>query len=134
MDSGALRCWPYSLTLSLSPTVLPQGKLALCACTHRFVTVTDDNRLVASSEKAREREILKVSLAICALCTCVCFQSHVLSVRLFPVTFLGVGEEQVTECSAIGGLLSWVCPRGSVTGYGVNACHKCADSVSIWEC
>jgi len=39
-----------------------QGKLALCACNHRFLTVTDDihSRLMATSEKAREKEILTV--------------------------------------------------------------------------
>ena len=98
------------------------------------MTVTDDNKLVASSEKAQEREILKVSLAMHSLYMCllfVCFQSHVLSVRLFPVTCLGVGEEQVTECSAIGRLLTWVCPRGSVTGYGVIVCHECAHETGI---
>lgn len=40
--------------------VFEEGKLALSACTHRFVTVTSDNKLMASSEKAREREILKM--------------------------------------------------------------------------
>ena len=40
-----------------------QGKLALCACNHRFLTVADDShsKLMATSEKAREREILTVS-------------------------------------------------------------------------
>ncbi len=38
-----------------------QGRLALSACNHRFLTVTDDNKLMAVSEKAREREILTVS-------------------------------------------------------------------------
>ena len=38
-----------------------QGKVALCACNHRFVTVATNNRLMAVSEKAKEKEILTVS-------------------------------------------------------------------------
>lgn len=37
-----------------------QGKLALCACNHRFLTVTGEGKLMAVSEKAREKEILTV--------------------------------------------------------------------------
>ena len=73
-------------------TVLPQGKLALCACTHRFVTVTDDNKLVASSEKAREREILTVSRSF--------------SVCLFPVM-----EQSYLRCG-----------DGCVVGVGMGVC------------
>ncbi|CAI7996118.1 Protein FRG1 [Geodia barretti] len=38
--------------------VFEEGKVALCACNHRFLTVTDDGRLVAASEKAQEREVM----------------------------------------------------------------------------
>ena len=38
-----------------------QGKVALCACNHRFVTVGTNERLMAVSEKAKEKEILTVS-------------------------------------------------------------------------
>ena len=38
-----------------------QGKVALSACNHRFVTVATSNRLMAISEKAKEKEILTVS-------------------------------------------------------------------------
>ena len=37
-----------------------QGKVALCACNHRFVTISTSNRLMAISEKAKEKEILTV--------------------------------------------------------------------------
>ena len=46
--------------------VCVQGRLALCACTHRFLTVAEDGRLLAASEKAQEREILTVSV-LCIL-------------------------------------------------------------------
>ena len=42
-------------------SIVSQGKLALCACNHRFLTVTEDNKLMAVSEKAREKEMLTVS-------------------------------------------------------------------------
>ena len=38
-----------------------QGKVALSACNHRFVTVATSNRLMAISEKAKDKEILTVS-------------------------------------------------------------------------
>ena len=41
-----------------------QGKLALCACTHRFVSAISGKRLMAASEKAKENEVLKVSYLI----------------------------------------------------------------------
>jgi hypothetical protein len=41
--------------------LLSQGKVALSACNHRFVTVATSNRLMAISEKAKEKEILTVS-------------------------------------------------------------------------
>ena len=44
-----------------------QGKLALCACNHRFVTVTDKGKLMATSEKAREKEIFIVSCSFVLL-------------------------------------------------------------------
>ena len=46
---------------SQSTECVLQGKVALSACNHRFLTVTDDGRLVAASEKAREREVMTVS-------------------------------------------------------------------------
>ena len=41
-----------------------QGKLALCACNHRFLTVTDDNKVIATAEQAKESEMLTVSSAM----------------------------------------------------------------------
>ena len=38
-----------------------QGKVALCACNHRFLSVTKDGHLIAASEKAQEREVMTVS-------------------------------------------------------------------------
>ena len=38
-----------------------QGKVALCACNHRFLSVTEDGCLVAASEKAEKREVMTVS-------------------------------------------------------------------------
>ena len=38
-----------------------QGKLALCASTHRFVTAVEGKRLMAASDKAKENEIFNVS-------------------------------------------------------------------------
>jgi hypothetical protein len=37
-----------------------QGKLALCASTHRFVTAVQGKRLIAASDKAKENEIFNV--------------------------------------------------------------------------
>ena len=51
------RCVSWSLKIFL----LTQGKVALSACNHRFVTVASNNRLMAISEKAKEKEILTVS-------------------------------------------------------------------------
>ena len=36
--------------------------MGLCACNHRFLTVTEDGQLLASSEKAQEREVMTVCL------------------------------------------------------------------------
>ena len=37
-----------------------QNKTALCACNHRFLSLTDKGQLLAVSEKAKEQEMLKV--------------------------------------------------------------------------
>ena len=46
-----------------TPSLL-QGNAALCASNHRFVTVTSDDRVMAVSEKAKEREMLIVSVSL----------------------------------------------------------------------
>ncbi|KAL5459937.1 hypothetical protein EMCRGX_G033329 [Ephydatia muelleri] len=38
--------------------VFEEGKLALCACNHRFLTVTDENKVFATAEQAKEQEML----------------------------------------------------------------------------
>ena len=38
-----------------------QNKMALCACNHRFLSLTDKGQLLAVSEKAKEQEMVKVS-------------------------------------------------------------------------
>lgn len=37
-----------------------QNKTALCACNHRFLSLTDKGQLMAVSEKAKEQEMVKV--------------------------------------------------------------------------
>ena len=51
------------------PHSLAQGNAALCASTHRFLTITSDSRIMAVSEKAKESEMLTVSHMILLLCT-----------------------------------------------------------------
>ena len=34
--------------------------MALCGCNHRFVTVTSDKKVMATSETAKEKEMIKV--------------------------------------------------------------------------
>jgi len=48
-------------SLSPPPSHPMQGQLALCACTHRFVSAVEGKKLMAASEKAKENEILKVT-------------------------------------------------------------------------
>ena len=38
-----------------------QERFALCGCNHRFLTLTSDNRIMAVSEKATDKEIMTVS-------------------------------------------------------------------------
>ena len=40
--------------------VVVQGKMAMCACNHRFLGLTSD-KVMAVSEKAREKEMIIVS-------------------------------------------------------------------------
>ena len=50
------------LSVSVSTnSLVPQGNAALCASTHRFLTITSDSKIMAVSEKAKEREMLIVS-------------------------------------------------------------------------
>ena len=41
--------------------------MALCGCNHRFVTVSSDKKVMATSETAKEKEMIKVR--ICYLIT-----------------------------------------------------------------
>ena len=52
------------LWTELCAVFLSQSKLALCASTHRFLTVTEDGKLMAVSEKARDREMITVSAGV----------------------------------------------------------------------
>ena len=36
--------------------------MALCGCNHRFVTVSSDNKVMATSETAKEKEMIKVHI------------------------------------------------------------------------
>ena len=36
--------------------------MALCGCNHRFVTVTSDKKVMATSETAKEKEMIKVHM------------------------------------------------------------------------
>ena len=49
------------LIMYMSVLLYLQGKFALCASTHRFLTVTSDSKIMAISEKAKEKEIMTVS-------------------------------------------------------------------------
>lgn len=48
--------------------------MALCGCNHRFVTVSSDKKVMATSETAKEKEMIKVSV------TSVCCQVKVVVV------------------------------------------------------
>ena len=41
---------------------LSQDQMALCGCNHRFVTVTSDKKVMATSETAKEKEMIKVHM------------------------------------------------------------------------
>ena len=59
-----------ALDLALSGTLVSlQGKAAVCACNHRFLTVTDEGRLLVASEKAQEREVMTVRECIVSYLT-----------------------------------------------------------------
>ena len=38
--------------------------MAMCGCNHRFVTVTSDKKVMATSETAKENEMIKVCIII----------------------------------------------------------------------
>ena len=38
--------------------------MALCGCNHRFVTVSSDKKVMATSETAKENEMVKVCVRI----------------------------------------------------------------------
>ena len=52
------------LLLSQHLCFLSQSKLALCACNHRFLAVTEEGKLMAVSEKASDREMITVSARV----------------------------------------------------------------------
>ena len=58
--SNLLYFFPLYIRIILMYCML-QGRLALCACTHRFISAVKGKRLMAASEKAKENEILNVS-------------------------------------------------------------------------
>ena len=39
-----------------------QDQMALCGCNHRFVTVSSDKKVMATSETAKEKEMIKVRM------------------------------------------------------------------------
>ena len=52
-----------------------QEKFALCASTHRFLTVTTDDKIMAVSEKAKEKEVMTVIKH-----TCIHMSSTIISI------------------------------------------------------